>query len=549
MRRFAFLAVFVVGCSSSSSGSSPAGSGGAGGGASEAPIPTGTALTIDSGPVAGATDGKVRSWKGIPFAAPPTGMNRFRVPQPVAAWTDPRDATKLGDECPQPNVLNGGYGGGSEDCLFLNVYSPDPAPKTGAPVLVWFHGGAFILGSAGQALYDGTDLVSRTGAVVVTVNYRLGALGFLSHAALAKDNPNGEKGNWGLYDQRAAMAWVQRNIHQFGGDASSITIFGESAGGFSVSAHLTSPDSAPYFQRAIVESGSLAGFDPQPAAAAEQQAGDLATALGCTGDVIACLRGKSPTDLVVGLKNPSPLPGGLFEGTVRTAVWFPANDGVFFPISPTEAFATGKIAKVPIILGSNKAEGALFHSGILGDVPVTDQAGYDAALKRTFGDLAPMVVARYPLASFAKPDDALAQIETDAAFTCAARRQARALTKAGAPVYRYFFTRKLDAGAIAALGPTHSAELAYLWGTSDVTFGKVNTDESMTLTPIMQDYWTSLAKSGDPNGNGSPTWPKYDVATDPYLTLDVPPVAGAGLATELCDFWDGLPALTLPKSY
>ena len=557
----------LVACSSSSAAPAPVsaagtggaagggtgGSGGAGGGGGAAidpTIPTGTMIATTDGPVSGATDGSVRSWKGLPFAAAPVGANRFRAPQPTTAWTAPRDATKFGDQCAQASVLSGKFGTGKEDCLYLNVYSPDPAPTSRAPVMVWFHGGAFLVGSGSQSIYDATHFVEQTGAVIVTVNYRLGPLGFLGHSALAKEDPDGSTGNYGLQDQRAALAWVKKNIHEFGGDPDRVAIFGESAGGFSVSGHLVSPGSAPFFQRALIESGSMDGILLPTVPEAEQQTLALATALGCSGDPIACLRAQPVEAVVAGLKNPSPKPGGLFNGTISVAVWFPIFDGGFFPIQPTEAFSSGKLAKVPTLLGTNREEAALFHAGLLGDITVPDAAAYGDALSRTFGpDAAAKVLARYPLSMFASPDAALVRLETDGIFTCAARRQARAIAKASAPVYRYQFTRAVDSGVTAALGPCHAAELPYLWGNDDVALGKLTSDASLTLVPQLEGYWSGLARTGDPNGSWAPAWPKYDPTTDPYQVLDVPPTSAAALLTDTCDFWDGLPPLGIPKTY
>ncbi len=534
MRFSACLAVLWLGCSSS---------------ADEPATTSSLDVQTESGVVVGAADDGVRSWKGIPFAAPPTGGNRFRAPQPPPKWTSPRDAKAFGSSCPQVAVTTGAFASGEEDCLFLNVWSPDPAPREPLPVMVWVHGGAFIVGSGSGALYDGAALARSQRVVVVTLNYRLGSLGFLAHSALAKEDPATGTGNYGLLDQRAALQWVRKNIRAFGGNEKNVTLFGESAGGVSVVEHLVSPGSAGLFDRAIVQSGAVPLALREPTLAeGEKQANALAKALGCGAQVVECLRSKPFGDVVAALKNPSTEPGGLFQGVLKTAAWFPVVDGVFVAKQPAERFAEGAIAsKVPTMLGSNLNEGTLFHSGLLGDRPIPDEAAYKASLVRLLGaELADKVAALYPVTG--KPDEALAQAESDAIFACPTRRAARALAKAGVAAYRYHFVRKPDNGIVAAFGATHAAELPFVFGNDDGTLGGVS-DAGMPLREAMMRYWTRFAAAGDPSGASDPAWPRYDAATDPYLKLDTPPSAQAGLLTEKCAFWDTVPPVPLPLTY
>ena len=525
------LTLAVPGCSSA--GSDPP---------RDARIATGLDVTTSDGPVHGASADGARSWKGIPYAAPPAGANRFRAPQPAVPWTAPHDATAFGSICPQTKT-DGTFDRGSEDCLFVNVWSPEPAPAKALPVMVFIHGGGFIGGAGSNGLYDGTKLAATRNVVMVTLNYRLGALGFLAHSALAAEDPANGTGTYGLQDQRAALQWVKKNIRAFGGDPENVTLFGESAGGFSVTMHLASPGSAGLFHRAIIQSGATPAWERLPTVAEiEAKTAALGTALGCAEPVVACLRGKPFQDVTAGLKRLAPPPGGLFQGASKTPVWSPVMDGVFLPEQPSARYASGKVTLVPTILGTNASEGTLFHAGILGDTPVTTQPDYESALQLMFGVDAPKVLARYPAASFKSFDDALGQIETQAIFACPTRRMARSLSKAGVPVYRYQLTRPLDVGVLASLGATHAADLPYVFGNNDLLQGGVD-DRGQPLREAAMRYWTRFAAAADPNGGADPVWPRYDEATDPYLTLDLPPVAAKALLPETCDFWDGLSPL------
>lgn len=540
----ASLALLAPGCGSADDGGDATGP-------VASDIPTGVALTISEGKIRGVVEGPVRVFRGIPYAAPPVGPNRFRAPQPPIPWTDERDATSFGSTCTQVGILSGATDPKSgEDCLFLNVWTPEPAPTSPRPVIFWVHGGAFIVGSGSQADYDATLLAQTTGAVVVTINYRLGPLGFLGHAALAAEDPSHATGTYGLQDQQEALRWVKRNIHVFGGDPQNVALAGESAGGFSVSAHLVAPSSRGLFQRAMVQSGPLARAMIPDVTEAGDQAAALGKALGCTGTdaaLVACLREKPAADVTAGLKNAMPPPGGLFEGSARTALWFPIFDGGFFPKQPSDLLEAGDVAKVPLIIGSTEKEGALFHAGLLGDVPVKTQAEYDAALTRAFGAGAATVAAKYPVAAGGSYDDALAQIETDAVFGCPSRAVARKLTALGVPVYRYMWRRPVDSGALAGMGAAHSTDIAFLFGNSS-TLAKVG-GEGQPLVTATMGYWAQHALAGDPNGAGRPTWPRYDTATDAHLVMDLPPAAGTMFRAGECDFWDAQPPIRIPRTY
>lgn len=534
MRRSAVLGLVCLGCSSSS----------------ESPQTT-TILdvTTESGVVVGESSESVRSWKGIPFAAPPTGANRFRAPQPPPKWTAPRDAKEFGKGCPQVAITTGAFGSGEEDCLFLNVWSPDPAPREPLPVMVWIHGGAFVVGSGAQGLYDGAALARDRKVVVVTINYRLGPLGFLAHSALAKEDPATGTGNYGLLDQRAALRWVRKNIRAFGGNEKNITLFGESAGGVSVTQHLVSPGSAGLFERAIVQSATIPlAVRLNTVAEGERQANALAKALGCTTAIVECLRAKPMEQVVTALQNPSMEPGGLFQGVLKASLWLPVMDGVFIPKQTSELYAEGAItAKVPTMIGANLNEGTLFHSGLLGDRPLPDDAAYKSALVRLLGaETAEKALALYPPGG--KPDEAIAQLESDGLFACPTRRAARALAKAGVATFRYQFERRPDNGIAAAFGATHGAEIPFMFGNDDGTLGGVS-DSSMPLREAMMRYWTRFGAAGEPNGAPDPSWPRYEAGADPYMKLNMPPSAAAGLLTDKCAFWDTVPLVALPITF
>jgi para-nitrobenzyl esterase len=534
MRR-AWTLALLIGCSSSSADPETTAS---------------TEVKTESGVVRGESSEGVRSWLGIPYAAPPVGPNRFRAPQPPAKWSTPREAKSFGPACPQVNTMTGTFRAGEEDCLSLNVWSPDPAPAQPLPVMVWIHGGAFLLGSSAQDLYNGAALARQQRVVVVSMNYRLGPLGYLAHSALAKEDPANGTGNYGLLDQRAALRWVRNNIRAFGGDDKNVTVFGESAGGMSVASHLVSPGSVGLFERAIVQSGALGlAFNFLTVPEAERQAIALGKALGCGEPLIECLRSKPFESVVDALKNPTTGPGGLFQGVLSTALWLPVVDGIFMPKQLSELYAAGAItAKVPTMLGSNLNEGTLFHSGLLGDRPITDAVAYEASLIKLLGEEnAKKALALYPLDG-KKPDEVVAQAESDALFACPTRRAARGLVKAGVKTFRYHFVRKPDNGIAAAFGATHGADIPFMFGNDDSTLGGVS-DAGMPLREAMMRYWSRFAATGDPNGAPDVAWPRYEEASDPFLTLDTPPRAGTQLLADKCAFWDTVPPIALPKTY
>ena len=512
----------------------------------------GLQVMTTGGPILGKDLGTgVHAFLGIPYAAPPVGANRWRAPQPVTPWTEVRDARMLGSQCPQSIGFNGP--GGLEDCLYLNVWVPPHATAaTGAPVFVWIHGGAFLFGSGGDAVYDGAKLAATYGVVVVTLNYRLGMLGFLAHPALdAEDTVTHTSGNYGIEDQLAALQWVHANIAAFDGRPTSVTLAGESAGGYSVCTHYASARTTDLFQAAISESGVCASFTA-PHADAIAGGPILAAKVGCTqtdnAALLTCLRAVSSDAILAALKTPitSQSPGGtLFDPT--TPLLWPNDDGVAYPTTMAAALAAPP-AKRPLLLGTNHDEGTLFVSSLFAQ-PVADEAEYRTALAVRFAATdVDAIVSHYPVASYPSANDALAAVVGDGLFVCPARRDARAVTAAGATVYRYTFQQALESPLIPALGVPHSAEVPFVFGNDDYILGSIGASGA-SVAAYMQQAWTRFAGQGDPNsrfdngGSGegaglTPSWPTYDAATDPYVVLDTPVTTAKGLETAVCDFWD-----------
>jgi para-nitrobenzyl esterase len=509
--------------------------------ASSAPAQPITA-TPPTGPVVGATTPTMHRFLGIPYAEPPIGPLRWQPPQPHAPWTMPRDASAYGSRCAQaPSPF--GETSSSEDCLFLNVYVPHRKTvaahdlKRKRPVMVWIHGGAFQVGSAEN--YDPTRLVTIGDVVVVTINYRLGALGFLAHPALSAESPDGVSGNYGILDQQLALRWVRDNIAAFGGNPKRVTIFGESAGGISVHAQLASPGAAGTFHRAIVESGAIF---LQPALADAETAGeDIADALGCSDQTAACLRALSVDDVLAGQ------PSGLQSTS-------PVIDGVVLPTSIRTAFQTGAFNHVPVIEGSNHDEMRLFVALAfdLAGGPVTSD-GYVDAIAALLGvpqSSATILANAYPLADYASPDLALSTLATDAAFACNAVSADRWLS-IYVPTYAYEFA---DVNAPELFlppvsfpyGAAHASEIQYLFGLPAAFPATLDADQQQ-LADAMVKYWTRFARTGKPQAPRTTRWPRFDtndLGGGNVLSL-VPPApvtepAGPFNLDHKCGFWNPL---------
>jgi para-nitrobenzyl esterase len=494
--------------------------------------PKGPVIATDDGPVRGTTIGQMQAFRGIPYAAAPVGNLRWRAPQPHGGWQGVRDASDFGAHCPQVGTPYG-MASTTEDCLFLNVYTPGKTNEGQPhllPVMFWIHGGALVVGESDG--YDPTPLVSK-GVIVVTINYRLGWLGFLAHPALSAETANGASGNYGLMDQQAAMRWVQRNIRNFGGDASNVTIFGESAGGLSTHSQLVSPLAAGLFHKAIVESGAYSLTQPA-LAAAQAQGTAFAAAVGCASQTAACLRAVSVAAILA-----APTPSSIV----------PNLDGFVMPMSVGAALSSGHFNRVPVIEGSNHDEWRLFvaQTEAATHMPLTP-AGYIPAIQATLGVSAAfatfIATFVYPLAAYPNPSVALGAIGTDVVFACNARIAARSLAKY-VPTFQYEFNDPNAPMLYFAppisfqTGAYHASELTYIFDLSQTPVPPPPfTPGQQSLSNAMAGYWTQFARSGDPNSAGAPNWPAYG-ASDLFESLQPPtPVTGSGLAGDhKCAFW------------
>jgi para-nitrobenzyl esterase len=497
-----------------------------------------TTVTTVEGVVQGAFTEDGRQWLGIPYAAPPVGPLRFLPPKDVTPWTTPLRTVAAGHECPQlsfaatPTLVDGS----DEDCLYVNVWAPRAA-VTNAPVFVWIYGGGFTLGSGGDRMYSGEALAAQTNAIIVTFNYRLGALGWISHPELAAEEGVTTSPSPGLLDQQAALRWVQRNIAAFGGDPTDVTLAGESAGAISVCAHLAAPGSRGLFQRAIVESGicqSSAEFATP--AAADDQGSRLAAAVGCTtpGSVMSCLRATPPETLLAAL----PTREANFGATGDT--FGPVVDGTVLPTIPLDAIRAGQWAAVPTILGSNVNEGDLFMYLWTVDTGAPPTSSDLRASLAVIFDSAQVdqIAAQYPVDT--DPVNAFSHIITEGVFACSARRTARAIVAAGVPAYLYQFTYPYVVPAISGVVAGHSFEIPFVFRNGFL--GAQMSDEELAVADQVDGYWFRFAQFGDPNGTpeggNALVWPAYDAASDQNLVIDSPVATNTGLDESACDFWD-----------
>ncbi len=404
--------------------------------------------------------------------------------------------------------------------------------------MIWLHGGGNAglsgAGSASGVVYDGSLMVERGGVVFVTYNLRLGVLGFLAHPALDAERPEKISGNYGSLDQIAMLKWVQRNIQSFGGDPGRVFLFGTSAGGGNICALMTAPAAQGLFHGVAMQSSVPTGCELQTLADSQQRTGTrVANATGCANasDIAACLRGKSVNEIVGAVS-------GLTDIFAR--VYGPNMDGHIFPDQPRKLIEARRYKSLPVIIGGTADETKTFLNAI---GPVPDPTSYAEAVTKLFGvQSRDAILARYPAASFASPRGALDVATTDAYFTCTTRRVARLLTSVQTePVYTYFFSHVLENNPVErARGAGHTAEHPFFFPWT----GKfLQSEGERQLQGAMLLYWSKMAATGNPNGEGNPVWPRYDAKTDAHLELATPPRAGTALRKDQCDFWDGV---TLP---
>ncbi|HEY2806639.1 MAG TPA: carboxylesterase family protein [Gemmatimonadales bacterium] len=478
-----------------------------------API-SGPRVQLKSGIVAGEAADSLRIFRGVPFAAPPVGDLRWKPPQPVGPWTGTRDATHFAPRCMQQPVFSDMMFRSpriSEDCLYLNVWTPAAARSSHLPVLLYFYGGGFIAGDASELRYDGASL-ARRGIIVVTANYRLGIFGFLAHPELTSESPHHASGNYGLLDQVEALRWVRHNIAAFGGDSTRITIGGESAGSASVSALMASPLSAPLIAGAIGESGAFIGsaLSVEPLARAESYGVVLAHAFGAAS--LAELRSLSADSLL--------------SASSQDGVHFPRAtiDGWFLPRSPEEIFAAGAGAHVPLLVGWNSQESS-WRDLLNNQEPTPDR--YAAELGRVFGNQASEAARVLPGRTPAEVQES-GTLLAGALFTGYGTWKWAALQgRSGQPVYRYLYARPRPAARNPAENPqqtgaVHSAEIEYLLGNLSTNQVYLWTPDDDSLSALMQAYAVNFVRTGDPNGPGLPRWPRAGSATAAQvMILDV----------------------------
>jgi para-nitrobenzyl esterase len=464
---------------------------------------SGQQVNIESGVVEGKQVGAVRIFLGIPYAAAPVGDLRWKPPVPPAKWAGVRRATEFGPHCMQGPI----YGdmifhdsGGSEDCLSLNVWTPARTPEAKLPVMVWIYGGGFVAGTTSEARQDGEHLAQQ-GVVVVSMNYRLGIFGFLAHPELAKESGHNSAGNYGLLDQLAALRWVHQNIAAFGGDPANVTIFGESAGSFSVSALMASPLAKGLFQKAIGESGaafSSSGLPFDPLGVREEKDSKL---VGSTFGVqtLAELRALPAQKLLDAFGKPGP-----------TAFAFgPDVDGYFLPESVPAIFAARKQNDVPLLAGWNHDEGS-FEIVFSPQKPTVDSM--KATAQKEFGAKAAEFLRLYAVDTDAQARRSMQDFAGDRFIAWATWRWIDAQSTTGKqPVYRYRFdlAPPADPEGPQELGAFHSAEIEYVFGQLDSKARVKWRPQDRKLSAQMQRYWANFARSGDPNGEGLAKWPPY----------------------------------------
>ena len=481
----------------------------------------------------GAGSNGVRAFKGVPFAAPPVGELRFAPPAPVKNWTGVKETKAFGPRCMQASLfgdMNFRSNGMSEDCLYLNVWTPAKTGREKLPVLVYFFGGGFQAGDGSEPRYDGESMAAK-GIVALTVNYRLGVFGFFAHADLTKASDRRGSGNWALLDQNAALRWVRDNIAAFGGDPKRVTIAGESAGSIAVSAQMASPLSKDLIAGAIGESGSILGaLSAGPLAAAEEQGAKFVTAAGAAD--VAALRAM-PAEQLLAVAGKQGMPR-----------FNPVVDGYFFPEPPSAIFAAGKQAQVPLLAGWNSEE--MNARMVLGrEEPTKDS--FVKAVERLYNADAQAVLKAWTPASDAETLETATELASARFIAYSTWKWIDVAAATGhKPVYRYFYSRPrpkmrpemgnatpgLAGGVIRgngnaappppARGAVHSAEIEYAMG--NLATNKVYdwSPEDYQVSKVMQEYFANFVKTGNPNGKGLPEWPAVKPGEAAgYLHIDV----------------------------
>nr|WP_321353175.1 carboxylesterase family protein [uncultured Methanoregula sp.] len=474
--------------------------------------PDTTVVKTGAGYVSGINQDGMRVYHGIPFAAPPVGDLRWRPPAPVQPWEGIKQAKEYSATCPQAKNENALSSPGSvplnmsEDCLYLNVWTPAKSADEKLPVMVFFYGGGFTSVAGSMPAYNGTTLAEK-GVIVVTPNYRLGALGFLAHPQLDRESPYNVSGNYGILDQQAALAWVQNNIAAFGGDPSRVTIFGQSAGGESNYVHLVSPLSRGLYRQAIVESGPFWSHGAIINAThskeyAESFGTEYAQSLGYTGpDAIVRMRTLSPETLI----NATPSSPSSFWST-HTVMFEPNVDGRVLPDTLDNLFLNHKENPVPLMVGNNAGDGTT-----LGANANMTPAEYRSFLKSRFGSDADLVLAKYPANSTAEVQLRLTEIMENEDFISSVKFAAGSMGDISPDTYMYRYSYIIPGQPDGAF---HGSETILL-------FGVPGLDPDPAVADNVVDLWTRFAKTGNPNGGMNITWPNYTRAKGQYLDINI----------------------------
>ncbi len=501
------------------------------------------------GAVEGLSQDGVLAFLGIPYASPPVGALRWAPPQPPLGWSGVRPAKAFPPACPQREFSVGdtvGKAMGQEDCLYLNVWTPNLSGRL--PVMVFIHGGGNQQGSTGQIvggarIYDGRNLAKRGGVVVVTLQYRLGALGYLVHPGLEAESAWGKAGNYGAMDHLAALQWVRQSIEAFGGDPERITIFGESAGAVNVGNLLVMPAAKGLFHRAILQSGSprLRGYN-----VARAEGNAFAQKLGATGAAdqqIAYLRSLPPDSLVS--MDSAPISG---NGTAQ-APWQPVLDGYWFLQEPLGVISNGQHNHVPLLIGSNSEEMSFYVPVVV--TPQMFQTFVQAIIPPVYE---PQVLAAYPPGTTTEQARAsYVALVSDLQFTAPTRRVADCVSKNQVePVWRYFFTFRHTVSVLQSFGAYHGMELFYVfntWENAALGSGPLFRPADDSVQQNLLRYWTNFARTGDPNGSGLVSWPEYASPADCYLELKATPNGlQCGVRTAESNLWDQIVGFVPCKS-
>ncbi len=506
----------------------------AGGPQNAAPDATGAPVVrTQAGMVEGMLENGIAVYKGVPFAAPPVGALRWRAPQLPKPWVGVKKADRYAPACEQVSRANPALGipavPTSEDCLYLNIWTPAKSASDHLPVMVWIYGGGFTAGATSMPVYDGTNL-ARKGVVLVSLAYRLGPFGFLAHPALTQESGR-SSGNYGLLDQIAGLKWVQRNIAAFGGDPHRVTIFGESAGGISVSMLAASPLANGLFQGAISESGGSlgppksddeGGVNVPTLETAERSGAAYLAALGAS--TIEQAR-KLPASVI--LKGPG-------ASTMGGRFW-PNFDGYVLPRDEYLLYSAGVQNDTPVLIGTNADEGAIFPHA-------RDAASFIKQVRAQYGAYADKILAAYPASSDAQAAQSASALMRDTAFGWNTWTWARLQSRTGkGRVYLYYFDHRPpypDVPFFEGVGATHGAELAYVFG-NPAQQGMHFTEEDQALSEAIMRYWTDFAKRGDPNGEGLPRWPPFTARHPVAMHFDSSPQTGSVSHLKQLEVLDG----------